>query len=214
MAQAVYLGGNDSRINRFPDSLMRRIAADSSFDVAFWMLDRALDDNEYLQPQKLHRLLYLAQAYFAVATRGRKLMPATFVADPQGPLEPTLYRAFMNGRPNVETRKLPDDAHQLLDSVWRKFGAHSAEHLSKLTKGHAPYRDAYGSGGAGEEIPLQAMQDFYGRKGAADRAPSASGAGAGAPDITEVLRPRVMRSHKGRPVNVHRWMPRSLKDGE
>lgn len=197
---------------------MRRIAADSSFDVAFWMLDRALDDNEYLQPQKLHRLLYLAQAYFAVATRGRKLMPATFVADHQGPLEPTLYRAFENGRPNVETRKVPDDARQLLDSVWRKFGAHSAEHLTKLTKGHAPYRDAIAANGPGEEITLKSMMDFYGRKGSADRNPEAGADGgakdpSAAPSLTDVLRPRVMRSHKGRPVNVHQWMPRSLGSG-
>lgn len=195
---------------------MRRIATDSSFDVAFWMLDRALDDNEYLQPQKMHRVLYLAQAYFAVATRGRKLMPAVFVADPQGPLEPTLYRAFMNGRPNVEPGKVPDDARQLLDSVWRKFGAHSSEHLSKLTRTHAPYRDALATGGPGEEITLEAMMAYYGRKGAADKGKAAAEAAAAAtdqaPPLTEVLRPRVMRSHKGRPVSVHQWMPRPIGD--
>lgn len=196
---------------------MRRIAADSSFDVAFWMLDRALDDNEYLQPQKLHRLLYLAQAYFAVATRGRKLMPATFVAHHLGPLEPTLYRAFENGRPNVEFHKVSDDANQLLDSVWRKFGAHSAEHLTKLTKSHAPYRDAIAANGPGEEITLKSMMEFYGRKSTAARksemgarSDRAADGPSTAPSLTDVLRPRVMRSHKGRPVNVHRWMPRSL----
>lgn len=192
---------------------MRRIAADTCFDVALWLIDRALDDNEYLQPQKMHRLLYLAQAYFGVATRGRKLMPATFVADPNGPLEPTLYRAFENGRPYVETRKPPDDARQLLDSIWRKFGAHSAEHLTKLTKGHPPYRDAYATGGAGEEITLRAMIDYYGRKGAADRPPApGTAATPEAPGLTEVLRPRVMRSQSGKPVSVHKWMPRAIGD--
>lgn len=198
---------------------MRRIAADTCFDVAFWLIDRALDDNEYLQPQKLHRLLFLSQAYFAVASHGRKLMPGTFVADPQGPLEPTLYRAFENGRPQVDTRKPPDDARQLLDSVWRKFGAHSAEHLSKLTRSHPPYRDAFASGGAGEEITLKAMMDYYGRKptaaetAAAKAVPTAAGVPAGdAPGLTEVLRPRVMRSQTGKPVSVHKWMPKPLGD--
>ena len=50
-------------------------AVDSSFEVAFWFLDRAIEDGEYLQPQKLHRLLYLAQAYFGVLQNGLKLMP-------------------------------------------------------------------------------------------------------------------------------------------
>ena len=36
----------------------------STFDVAFWFADTALNNNEYLQPQKLHRLLFLSQAYF------------------------------------------------------------------------------------------------------------------------------------------------------
>ncbi|MCA1941474.1 MAG: DUF4065 domain-containing protein [Caenispirillum bisanense] len=193
---------------------MRRIAADTCFDVALWLVDRALDDNEYLQPQKMHRLMYLAQAYYAVATRGRKLMPATFVADPSGPMEPTLYRAFENGRPYVETRKPPDDACQLLDSIWRKFGAHSAEHLSKLTKGHPPYRDAFATGGAGEEITLQAMMDYYGRKPgsepAAARTPLPGATAPEAPGLTDVLRPRVMRSQTGKPVSVQKWMPRPM----
>ena len=51
-------------------------AVDSTLDVVFWFIDRGMADREYLQPQKLHRLLYLAQAYFAIANYGRKLMPA------------------------------------------------------------------------------------------------------------------------------------------
>ena len=42
-------------------------AVQSSFDVAYWFFDRALNENEYIQPQKLHRLMFLAPAYFAVA---------------------------------------------------------------------------------------------------------------------------------------------------
>ena len=56
-------------------------AVSSTFDVVVWFTDRALNDGEYLQPTKLHRLMYLAQGYFAVAYRGEKLMPATFVVD-------------------------------------------------------------------------------------------------------------------------------------
>ena len=59
---------------------MRPTAVESCFEIAFWFLDRALNDGEYLQPPKLQRLMYLAQAYFAVVQNGAKLMPATFVA--------------------------------------------------------------------------------------------------------------------------------------
>lgn len=128
-----------------------------------------------------------------------------------------MYRAFENGRPNVETKKVPDDAQQILDSVWRKFGAHSSEHLTRLTMNHAPYRDAIAAAGPGEEITLKAMMEFYGRKSAARKPGTVPERGSqdqgAAPALAEVLRPRVMRSHTGRPVNVHRWMPRSLGNG-
>ncbi|MBI1986433.1 MAG: hypothetical protein HYS64_07120 [Rhodospirillales bacterium] len=73
---------------------------DNAFDIAFWFADTALNENEYLQPQKLQQLLFIAQAYYCVAYNGRKLMPAVFVADERGPIEPetTAYKqAFKRG---------------------------------------------------------------------------------------------------------------------
>lgn len=42
---------------------------EGGFDVVFWLLDGALDDGEYLQTQKLYRLMFLAQAYLASALK-------------------------------------------------------------------------------------------------------------------------------------------------
>ena len=56
--------------------------------MAFWFLDRAQSDGEYLQPQKLQRLMFLAYAYYGVLQHGAKLMPATFVATADGPSRP------------------------------------------------------------------------------------------------------------------------------
>ena len=49
---------------------------DIAFKVAFWFENIALKDDEYLQPQKMHRLLFISQAYYAVINNGQKLMPA------------------------------------------------------------------------------------------------------------------------------------------
>lgn len=159
-----------------------------------------MGDREYLQPQKLHRLLYLAQAYYAVANYGRKLMPATFVADEFGPIEPTIYRLYENGRPMVQPRPISEAVAHFLDSIWRRFGAHSTDHLSRQINTHPPYTAALRKAPR-EEITLEAMVDFYG----AARQPA-----AGAPPVTDVIRPRVMRSQKG-PVNVTSWMPPTVK---
>ncbi|SDG84714.1 Panacea domain-containing protein [Roseospirillum parvum] len=184
---------------------MLPIPVDSGFDVAFRLIDKAMDDAEYLQPQKLHRLLFLAQAYYAVANRGRRLIPGVFVADPSGPLEPTLFRAFENGRPPLEPKPLAEPISHFLDSIWRKFGAHSADHLTRLLKSHPPFQEAAAQGPR-SEITLKAMVLFYGRK----QTPGGTRP-AGAPAVEDVVRPRVMRSHTGKPVNVTQWMPKSHK---
>ncbi len=185
-------------------------AAPSSFDVAYWFIDRALDDDEYLQPQKLHRLMYLAQAYFAVAYNGRMLMPAIFVADEFGPIEPNVFRACAIQRPAIEARALPELVTHFLEGVWRRFGQHSAEFLSRQMSGHPPYGAALAAG-VGTEISLKAMAAFYGKKPApASQEPAA----AMAPPVDQVLRPRLMRSQDGSPVSVQKWMPRAKTPGK
>ncbi len=177
----------------------------STFDVVAWLKDRALNDGEYLQPVKMHQLLFLAQAYFAVAYRGQKLSPATFVADEKGPLEPDVWRVFASGRPYVESDPLPERVEHFLDSIWRRFGAHSVEYLADLLKAQSPYQAAFAEA-PNTEITLKQMVEFYGKaKKKAQSKPLS------APDVDDVLRPRTMRSASGKPVSVQRWNPRAAK---
>ncbi len=176
-------------------------AVKSSLDVVFWFNDRALNDREYLQPQKLHRLLYLAQAYFSIAYPGRKLMPAVFVTDEFGPVEPTIFHVFAYGPPHmVEPNRIPEPVDHFLDSIWRRFGASSADQLTQRVVQHIPVAEAMRKG-VGEEIPFAEMLKFYSSEAAARR---------GAPPVDQVLRPRVMRSQGGKPVNVTAWRPKTM----
>ena len=179
------------------------IAARSSLDVAIWFNDRALGDGEYLQPQKLHRLLYLAQAYYTVAYPTQKLMPAVFIIEELGPTEPTVFHALAFGfPPTLEKNPIPQKARDFLDSIWRKFGASKAEQLSKAILAHGPVVDAL-SKGLGNEISFDAMTKFYGK---------ATETRKDVPSLDKVLRPKVMRSATGKPVNVSLWRPKSLAD--
>ncbi|HYD32576.1 MAG TPA: hypothetical protein VEB64_17165, partial [Azospirillaceae bacterium] len=119
-------------------------------------------------------------------------------------LEPTLFRALEQGRPlSMEPRPIPPSIEDFLDSVWRRFGAHSADHLSRQLKAHPPYRDAWEKAPRAE-IPLSAMRAFYGTRTSARQ---------GAPELDNVLRPKVMRSHTGRPVSVSKWLPPAKPSG-
>ena len=177
-------------------------AVKSTLDVVFWFTDRALNDREYIQPQKLHRLMYLAQAYYSVAYPGRKLMPATFVTDAFGPVEPTVFHTFAYGRPNmIEANPIPDTITHFLDSIWRRFGQYTADQLNKKLAEHTPIAEAQAKG-LGEEITLAAMVRYYGAEAQAKK--------AGIPAATEVMRPRLMRSQDGKAVAVTAWAPKPL----
>lgn len=176
-------------------------AVDSIFDVAFWFSDRALNDNEYLQPLKLQYLLYLSQSYFAVANRGRKLVPAVFVAEEVGPIEPSVYRAWTRGRPNFEGEIfLEEEVEAFMDSVWRRFGHHSTEYLAKVCRQNVAYRAALKKAKR-EEIPLEAMRKSFAKA-------------HNSPSVDQVVRPRLMRSQDGKPVAVKTWKPREVKSSK
>ena len=162
---------------------------DSAFDVAFWFADQALNSNEYLQPQKLHRLLFLAQAYYAVAFAGRKLMPAVFVADEMGPIEPNLFRAFSRGRPDVDIELfMPPEIDSFLRNIWGRFGHLSADRLTRLTKRSEAYQKAH-KRGRRAEIPLDLMRLSFTREEAG-------------PAAARLVPPKVMVTQSGRPVKI------------
>ncbi len=171
---------------------------ENAFDVAFWFADTALNENEYLQPQKLQRLLFIAQAYYAVAFNGRKLMPAVFVADEMGPIEPNIFTAFSKGRPDVDVRMfLPHDVENFLDGVWRRFGHHSTERLNKMVMKTTAYKQAFKTGNRAE-ISLDAMHLSFAR---AEQTPG----------VAQVVKPKVLRTQTGKAVTVKAWVPGTKK---
>lgn len=180
---------------------IKAAACDSVFDVAIWMIDRAFEDGEYLQPQKMQRLLYLSQAYYGALSRGKKLIPCIFVATALGPVEPTSWRIFENGRPHILPHSLPEEVKHFLDSIWRRFGSHSTDYLGKMLIKHLPFQEAI-TAGKRSEICFESMCTYYGHP---LNKKDSSGA---APSLESIMRPKVMRSHKGHAVNVTSWVPK------
>ncbi|WP_417821102.1 Panacea domain-containing protein [Terasakiella sp.] len=176
-------------------------AVETMYDVAAWFMDHALNDNEYLQPMKMHRLLFLSQSYFAIAYHGRKLAPGVFVADDMGPIEPHVFRAFEQGRPSFYLNtNLPAHIETFLESIWRRFGSYSADKLSDITKKTPAYQKAIKKGRR-TEIEFKIMVASFSKH-------------KEAPSIDKVLKPRVLRSQTGRPVQVKSWAPGLRKVAE
>ncbi len=174
-----------------------RAEVESVFEIACWLWDKALDEGEYLAPQKLQNLLFLTQAYYAVAFSGRQLMPGVFVAEELGPVEPSIYKTFQKGRPDVAVEMvLPEEVDSFINAIWNRFGHHSAEHLAKTCKSCAAYRAA-AKKERRTEISLAAMRKSFAQ--AHDQ-----------PALGQVLRPKIMRSQNGKPVTVKSWAPKAI----
>jgi len=166
----------------------------TAFDVAFYFEDIALNDHEYLQPMKLQRLLFLAQAYYAVAFKGRQLMPAVFVADELGPIEPNIYIAFTKGRPDVDVDLfMPHDITTFLDNIWKRFGPLKMDRLNELVKGTVAYRNARERGDRAT-ISLEEMAKSFIQ-------------GTDAPSPEHVVKPKILVTQSGKPVTVKAWVP-------
>lgn len=128
-------------------------ATRSGIDVSFWLLERAAAERIAMSLPKLRWLLYLAQAHYAIARDGAKLMPATFLVGDDGPVEPTLDLVFQAGIENPWTPQLSDTAEGFLEGFWKRFGALPAIALHKLVVGDPAWRKAQ-ENGPGSEIPV------------------------------------------------------------
>ncbi|MFN4282115.1 MAG: Panacea domain-containing protein [Alphaproteobacteria bacterium] len=170
-----------------PPPLCAAPAARTAFDVAVWFLDRARADDAHLPLQKLHRLLFIAQAAYAA---GGMLMPAVFVADELGPIEPNLERLLGDGRPEDLPAEPPNRAAlALLEDVWRRFGYMPADRLGALVAKNAAYAAALAAG-RGSVIAQSEL------------------AGSFAPAPAKLAEDvRMLRSQSGAAVAVRAWIP-------
>lgn len=162
----------------------------TSFDIAIWFLDRARADDTVLQPRKLQCLLFLAQAHFAAAHKGRVLMPSFFVMDDAGPLDPNLYRALENRRPEIVEKPIDDKVKAFLDVVWRRYRDADALRLDQLVSRHGVAEEAISDRDCGE-ITIAAMQRMFGK-----------------PDEIPRKGPSVAETHTGRKVTLQKWTPK------
>ena len=164
-------------------------AAKTSFDIADWYMERARAENTHLQPRKLHCLLFLAQGHFAAAYEGRRLMPSVFVIDHAGPMDPNIYRAYENGRPEVTKSGLDQATEVFLDAIWRQYGGSDTGVLNDIVSEFGAEEPAVRSAD-GAEIDIDAMCRMF-----AKHVPA------------EPTGPQVAHTPAGRPVVVEKWVP-------
>lgn len=185
-------------------------ATRSPLDVAFWLLERAVSERQAPDLRRLRLLLYLAQAHYAGERSGAKLMPATFVAETDGPVEPTIALVLESGLQDPWSPQLADPIVDFLQRFWRRYGALPAVALQRLIGADRIWTAALAAG-AGTEITVDAMQQAY-----LDRPKTARRRDETAPSAEEQPRPAkeptpdLQFTADGRAVT--RWRPKRRID--
>ena len=165
------------------------LAVRSTLDIVLWFTITAAEQNLAMQPLKLHRLMYLAQAHYAAKNGGQKLMPATFLATKYGPLEPTMYHLLEAGPPPVTGRRPKPEVEDFLEVIVRKYGHHSAEYLEREIRRDGAFvlvmeKDPNG------EIPIGLLARAYSEN----------------PDMRKIEVPKLSQAGK----KVSAWKPRQV----
>ncbi len=111
---------------------MQTSAADSSFEVISWFLNKAKRDDIFLDYRKLQHLLFLSQLHYQASHPDKVLMPCVFVYGRNGYEEPAFAGIYSAGiLPQVSIR-LPHNTIQFLDKVWHIYSAMNATQLENL----------------------------------------------------------------------------------
>lgn len=154
MARAV------SYIEAMTPEHLKPAAVRSGIDVALWFQARAAAERGRLSPQKLRCLLYLAQAFYAAARNGQRLMPACFHAGANGPFDPTLDLVLTCGLARPPTPVLSPQVEAILAALWAQYGAIPGPGLARLIAVDGvtgPQRASNPDG----EIPVPVMAEIY-----------------------------------------------------
>jgi uncharacterized phage-associated protein len=174
-------------------------ATRSGIDVSFWFLERAASERIAMSLPKLRWLLYLAQAHYAIAREGAKLMPATFLVGEDGPVEPTLDLVFQAGIENPWTPTMSDTAEGFLEGFWKRFGALPAVALHKLVVGDPAWKKAQ-ENGPGSEIHVELHRAAKPATRPTAQLPQGQRAEVALPPFEEEVRAKIAE-HAGEPAH-------------
>lgn len=111
--------------------------------IAAYFIDKAKEDNVYLTPLKLMKLVYFAYGWFLYIT-SNQLINEPIVAWQYGPVISTLYHEFKHyGNQGITDHTVSQkDLNQLLEDsrtiavlnkVWEEYSGYTAVQLSNMT---------------------------------------------------------------------------------
>jgi len=177
---------------------MQTTAADSSFEVISWFLNKAKRDDIFLDYRKLQHLLFLSQLHYQISFPNSLLMPCIFTYGRNGYEEPSFAGIYSAGiLPQVSIR-LPHTTIQFLEKIWHIYSAMNASQLETLIQRRIGYPKHQGQEKIIPNLKTLVEKFKSSSKITKDTATSQTNGSK-----------KVMLSQNG-PVMVSAWKPRKL----
>lgn len=173
---------------------MTKSAAKSALDVANWFFKKAEVSKIYLEEDKLHPLIFLAQTHYALKNGMRYLIPGLFICNNGGFFEPNLKKILEFGMPLMGDSDLSQEVKEFLELVWHKYASKNTFELISIVKDSPAYRKHH----VKDETILLTLEDM------------AKGFGTPAEPQTA----KKIRISQNGPVVVSEWQPRKLNAGQ
>ena len=148
----------------------------SAQDVAEYLVSLAAaeDEDDFLSPLRLQKLLYYAQGW-SLGVRDHAIFSDKIEAWTHGPVVRSVYShyAHCGGAPIRPTlngaTNLSKSDQEFLNDVWAAYKGFSATALRDMTHKESPWIDAYRGPNNGQNpgtITLASMKSFFARKAA------------------------------------------------
>jgi len=120
-----------------------------ALDIAKYFIWKSAEEKKPITNKKLQKLVYYAQAWYLVASKGSKsLFDEKIDAWIHGPVVSSVYHAYKQFGFHEIDSKLGDENNfepnvkQLLDEVWDVYGKLDANALEALTHSESPWQEA------------------------------------------------------------------------
>lgn len=175
---------------------MTAAAVNTALEVANWFFKRAEQNGNYLQDDKLHHLMFLAQVHYALSNQNHYLFPALFAAGPDGYFDPNLQITLSFGRPLMPSPKFNDKVNSFLEIIWNKYFPLDSADLSELIQNATSYRENY-KHGENNLVPMAELAAQFKNQFKTARGKAAS-------------RPKKVMISQNGPVVVSQWLPRKI----
>lgn len=122
---------------------MNKFEINSAIDAAYWFIQYADKKNFYLDDEKIHQLLFLAQSSYLKKNEQKLLFPSLFVITENGFFEPNLLKIFAFGRPFMPQVSFEKDIQIFLENIYNKYASQPTVSLRNLIINTPFYKNLY-----------------------------------------------------------------------